>query len=131
VLRHYPWPGNVRELQSALKQAILRASGSVLMPEFLPESLTRRNGTAAPAADDGLSMKQFIDERIAAGSEDLYAEALRRLEKLLVTKVLQHTGGNQVQAAKVLGITRGSLRNKVRELGITISRTVEDEGAGG
>jgi DNA-binding NtrC family response regulator len=126
VLRQYPWPGNVRELQSALKQALLRATGSVLMPEFLPEALTKRNGPAH-AAEDGLSMAQFIDRQIAAGSEDLYAEALRRLERLLVTKVLQHTGGNQLQAAKVLGITRGSLRNKVRELGITISRTVEDD----
>jgi two-component system nitrogen regulation response regulator GlnG len=131
VLRQYPWPGNVRELQSALKQALLRASGSVLMPEFLPDSLTRRNGAAPAAAEDALTLGQFIDGRIAAGSEDLYAEALRRMERLLVTKVLQHTGGNQLQAAKVLGITRGSLRNKVRELGITISRTVEDEGAAG
>jgi two-component system nitrogen regulation response regulator GlnG len=131
VLRQYPWPGNVRELQSALKQALLRATGSVLMPEFLPDSLTKRNGAAAAAAEDILTLGQFIDGRIAAGSEDLYAEALRRLERLLVTKVLQHTGGNQLQAAKVLGITRGSLRNKVRELGITISRTVEDEGAAG
>jgi two-component system, NtrC family, response regulator AtoC len=131
VLRQYPWPGNVRELQSALKQALLRASGAVLMPEFLPESLTKRNGSAPlTSAEDGLSMAQFIDHQIAAGSEDLYAESLRRLERLLVTKVLQHTGGNQLQAAKVLGITRGSLRNKVRELGITISRTVEEEGAG-
>jgi two-component system nitrogen regulation response regulator GlnG len=130
LLRQYPWPGNVRELQSALKQALLRASGSVLMPEFLPEALTKRNGLSA-AADDGMSLAQFIDQRIAAGSEDLYAEAVRRLERLLVTRVLQHTGGNQLQAAKVLGITRGSLRNKVRELGITISRTVEDDGATG
>jgi DNA-binding NtrC family response regulator len=131
ALRQYPWPGNVRELQSALKQALLRATGSVLMPEFLPDALTKRNGVTPAAAEDGLSMAQFIDRQVAAGSEDLYAEALRRLERLLVTKVLQHTGGNQLQAAKVLGITRGSLRNKVRELGITISRTVEDEGAAG
>ncbi len=131
VLRQYAWPGNVRELQSALKQALLRAGGSVLMPESLPEALTRRGDSAPAGADDGLTMAQFIDRRIAAGSEDLYAESLRRLERLLVTKVLQHTGGNQLQAAKVLGITRGSLRNKVRELGITISRTVEDDGATG
>jgi two-component system nitrogen regulation response regulator GlnG len=128
VLRQYSWPGNVRELQSALKQALLHASGSVLMPEFLPAALTKRNGAAAPAADDGLSMAQFIDQQLAAGSEELYAQSVRRLERMLVTRVLQHTGGNQLQAAKILGITRGSLRNKVRELGITISRTVEEDG---
>jgi two-component system nitrogen regulation response regulator GlnG len=132
VLRQYAWPGNVRELQSALKQALLRATGSVLMPEFLPESVTKGDAPPAPAApEDGLSLAQFIDQQLAAGSEELYAHALRRLERMLVTKVLQHTGGNQLQAAKILGITRGSLRNKVRELGITISRTVEDDGGAG
>jgi two-component system nitrogen regulation response regulator GlnG len=46
--------------------------------------------------------------------------------------VLRHTGGNQVQAARTLGITRGSLRAKVRELGIRIDRTVRGgEGEGG
>ena len=38
-LRGYPWPGNIRELQSVLKQALLRASGAVLLPAFLPEPL--------------------------------------------------------------------------------------------
>ena len=36
-LRGYPWPGNIRELQSVLKQALLRAHGPVLLPDFLPE----------------------------------------------------------------------------------------------
>ncbi len=131
ALRQYPWPGNVRELQSVLKQALLHATGSVLMTDFLPESVTRRASPAgAPAAEDLTPLAQFVEERVAAGSEDLYAEALRRMERILLTRVLQHTGGNQLQAAKVLGITRGSLRNKIREQGITISRTVEDDGGG-
>ena len=46
------------------------------------------------------------------------------MERSLVTRVLRHTGGNQLQAAKILGITRGSLRTKVRTLGITIERSV-------
>src|SRR5438309_3235686 len=48
-LRGYPWPGNVRELQSVLKQALLKASGPVLLPAFLPEPLGE-TGAAAPAA---------------------------------------------------------------------------------
>src|SRR5947209_331038 len=48
-LRGYGWPGNIRELQSALKQALLRASGSVLLPAFLPE-LPGAPGEAGPAA---------------------------------------------------------------------------------
>jgi two-component system nitrogen regulation response regulator GlnG len=139
LLRRYPWPGNVRELQSVLKQALLLATGPVLLPDFLPPALrphpaeapavTAGPDGAATAADSGL--EHFLDERIRAGSEDLYAEALRRLERSLLTHVLRHTGGNQLQAARILGITRGSLRAKLRDLGIRIDRTVSggDEGA--
>jgi len=123
LLRRYPWPGNVRELQSVLKQALLQAAGPVLLPDFLPPSVCE-----VPAVDEAMphepALEQFIEARVQAGTEDLYAEALRRLERLLVTRVLRHTGGNQLQAAKILGITRGSLRTKIRDLGIRIDRTV-------
>ncbi|HZT81100.1 MAG TPA: sigma-54 dependent transcriptional regulator [Gemmataceae bacterium] len=125
VLRRYPWPGNVRELQSVLKQALLNATGPVLAPDFLPAALTRPGAPAADRAEEEQPFRQFIEERLGAGTEDLYAEALRRMERMVLTRVLQHTGGNQVQAARILGITRGSLRNKIRELGISIARTVE------
>jgi two-component system nitrogen regulation response regulator GlnG len=49
------------------------------------------------------------------------------MEREVILRVLKHTEGNQVQAARILGITRGSLRNKIRALGITISRSVESE----
>ncbi|HJT78002.1 MAG TPA: sigma-54 dependent transcriptional regulator [Gemmataceae bacterium] len=122
LLRRYPWPGNVRELQSVLKQALLQATGSVLLPDFLPAALHADEArTPSPA---GSQLDPFIDERLRAGTENLYEEALCRMERVLLTRVLQHTGGNQVQAARLLGITRGSLRNKIRELGITIARSV-------
>ena len=50
------------------------------------------------------------------------------MERSLLTRVLRHTGGNQVQAAKLLGITRGSLRTKIRTLGIQIGRSVWSAG---
>ena len=46
------------------------------------------------------------------------------MERHVLTIVLRHTEGNQVQAARILGITRGSLRNKIRSLGITIGKSV-------
>ena len=66
----------------------------------------------------------FIAERLEVNAEDLYAEALQAMERHLLTRVLRHTAGNQVQAAKILGITRGSLRTKIRALGISIERSV-------
>jgi two-component system nitrogen regulation response regulator GlnG len=127
VLRRHPWPGNLRELQGVLKQAILAATGPVLLPEFLREAL-HTPGAAPPAPSSSVVSDEFITERIRAGSEELYAEALARMERHLLLRVLEHTGGNQLKAAKILGITRGSLRFKIRALGITIERSVEAEG---
>jgi two-component system nitrogen regulation response regulator GlnG len=123
LLQRYPWPGNVRELQSILKQAMLVASGPVLAPAFLPTTLQSGQPLRLhePAS---LETEKQILERIKAGSHDLYAEALASMERQLLTTVLRHTQGNQVQAAKILGITRGSLRTKIRALGINIERGV-------
>src|SRR5205814_1642337 len=68
-------------------------------------------------ASAGAEFDRFINDRLAAGSEDLYAESLALMERRLLTRILQHTNGNQVQAARLLGITRGSLRTKLRALG--------------
>src|SRR3984957_14595922 len=64
----YPWPGNIRELQSVLKQALLRATGPVLVPAFLPEPLGGpRTTLAATAADEGvLRVGPFLRERMEA-----------------------------------------------------------------
>ncbi|MBX7103856.1 MAG: sigma-54 dependent transcriptional regulator [Gemmataceae bacterium] len=127
ALKRYPWPGNVRELQSVLKQSLLHLRGSVLLPEFLP-SLA---GVATPAAlDDSASYwDRFVTARIAASSNLIYDEAMAIMEREVITRVLRATEGNQVQAAKMLGITRGSLRTKIRLYKISIGRTIwsEDE----
>jgi two-component system nitrogen regulation response regulator GlnG len=125
VLRQYAWPGNVRELQSLLKQALLHAMGPVLLPNFLPALLRAPKDTPAPAPDMPFpDWERFINARLHAGSTELHAEALAVLERQLLTRVLRHTGGNQLQAAWILGITRNSLRHKLRALGITIERSV-------
>jgi two-component system nitrogen regulation response regulator GlnG len=112
-----------------LEQAMLQATGPVLLPDFLPPlPPSVAEAEARPGEEGGLA--DFLDARIRAGSENLYAEALGRMERALLTHVLRHTGGNQLRAARLLGITRGSLRTKVRDLGIRIDRTVsggEDE----
>ena len=124
ALRAYPWPGNVRELQSVLKQALLQSGGAVLLPDDLPPHVLAGAPPARPAPPSGFDWDGFVAARVAGGTEDLYAEALERMEREVLVRVLRHTGGNQLQAAKVLGITRGSLRTKIRSLGISISRGV-------
>ena len=127
ALRAHPWPGNVRELQSVLKQAILQMSGSVLLKDFLPLARPKADAEAATPAREAGDWEAFIGERIDAGSRDLYDDCLARMERHLFTRVLQHTGGNQLRAAELLGITRSTLRIKLKALGISIERTVSTE----
>jgi two-component system nitrogen regulation response regulator GlnG len=114
-LRGYSWPGNVRELQSVLKQALLRASGSLLLPSFLPEPL---GGTAEPPAarpGAGLGLESFLRGRLRPDAGDLYAETHRWVDQQLLPRVLEYTRGNQHKAASLLGIARQTLRTKLRE----------------
>ena len=128
-LRGYPWPGNVRELQSVLKQALLKASGPVLLPAFLPEPLGGASGTAPPAppaAEPGVETF-VIRQRVGSDVRDLYAETHRQVDRLLLPRVLEHTRGNLQQAALLLGIARQTLRLKLRDLGLSVARPGEAE----
>jgi two-component system nitrogen regulation response regulator GlnG len=122
-LRGCFWPGNVRELQSVLKQAILRAHGPVLLPDFLPELPE----PVAPVAPPGAcpDSKAFIRQRLGQDSRDLYAETHRELDRLLLPLILEHTGGNQQRAALLLGIARKTLRTKLQDLGLHVAHSVE------
>jgi two-component system nitrogen regulation response regulator GlnG len=130
LLCRHPWPGNIRELQGVLKQAILQATGTVLIPAFLPESLRLPPDMAvaeAPGGEDDFSFRAFIRRRLEEGSTALSAEAHQQLDRLLLRLVLRHTRGNQAQAARVLGISRQTLRSKTRELGLDPAGSAEEE----
>ncbi len=128
ILRSFPWPGNIRELQSVLRRAILMSTGPVIVPENLTgDILDSGNDTAAPgesSISDSTGIDEFVNRQIETGSNDVYAETLAMMELKLITRVLSATEGNQTKAAEVLGITRGSLRNKIRSLGIVIEQVV-------
>ena len=103
-----------------LKQALLKASGTVLLPAMLPELTTKPPpavGTADASAVPGL--ETFIRRRLADGSESLHEETHRETDRILLPLVMEHTRGNQFQAAKILGIARQTLRRRLRELQIT------------
>ena len=133
-LLNYSWPGNIRELEALMRQALLQTTGSVILPEFLPAVI--RYGSAANASSLDVEhgppsdLAEFVDKVLSAEARDLYADAVSMTERYVLTRVLVFTQGNQSQAAKMLGITRGSLRKKIRALGLTLGTTVTlDEGA--
>jgi two-component system nitrogen regulation response regulator GlnG len=128
LLSNYQWPGNVRELQSVLKQAILHTTGPILQADSLPDGLRAAKQQDVPKNDNfSLDWDRFIRQRLRDQSQDLYAESLQLLERYLLTLVLRETRGNQVKAANILGVTRGTLRNKLKALGITIDTVVAGE----
>jgi two-component system nitrogen regulation response regulator GlnG len=127
-LRAHPWPGNVREMQSVLKQALLRANGTVLLPAFLPDLTTERDAPLADApGPPDLGLEAFIRQRLRPDASDLYGETHRQVDQFLLPLVLEFTHGNQYQAARLLGIARQTLRQKLRDLGLHVTHSVEAE----
>jgi two-component system nitrogen regulation response regulator GlnG len=133
LLEGYSWPGNVRELQGALKQAMVQATGPVLLPHFLPPSVRlggmpsptvvqKTPGSSTPAMDelDGLIQRHFD-----AGSKSLHAECLAWLEERLFRKVLSLTAHNLSEAARRLGIHRATLRSKLQSLRLANESEIE------
>ncbi|HEV7283107.1 MAG TPA: sigma-54 dependent transcriptional regulator [Pirellulaceae bacterium] len=144
LLSGYDWPGNVSELQAVLRRALIESKGAVLATDFLRDLVASRE-IAAPGNEPGAAAiaampppdsspaasatavtdwKRFIEYRLNAGSEDIYAEAIEEMERHALTIVLTHTGGNQAKAAKALGMTRTSLRKKVLALRIRVGSFV-------
>lgn len=132
LLHQYQWPGNVRELQGVIRHAILMATGPVIVPENLREEVRRPSHSETGVASknsksEPVTIESFVQSRINDASSEIYAETLEMMERKLITQILCETGGNQSQASEMLGITRGSLRNKIRSLGIVIEQVVSSE----
>jgi DNA-binding NtrC family response regulator len=134
----HSWPGNIRELQSALKQAVLQSRGFTLLPAFLPP-LTGATGRESAAAEPAIAghappgpstfdLETFIRQRLV--TEDagtLYSDTRDHVDRFLLTLVLEHTRGNLRAAAEVLGISRQTMRMKLRALGISVGHTIEHD----
>ena len=127
LLTRYSWPGNVREFQSVIKQALLQATGPVLLPEFLPESIRRQPETAHATVASEIeltALSNFVKQQLLADSTSLYTDYQALTDRHLLTLVLEHTGGNLSRAAKFLGITRATLRTKLNALGLPTRKAV-------
>lgn len=137
----YDWPGNVRELQNVVKQSILNCSGSIVITEFLPDEVRGIDPHSFPGlppsteksigdnqiADRPIDMIAYINQQLGAGSTDLYAECVEEMERYLFKRVLEETDGNQSQAAEILGITRGKVRDRIQTFGINLDTQVRTE----
>jgi two-component system nitrogen regulation response regulator GlnG len=143
LLQTYPWPGNVRELQSVIKQAMLNASGHLIVPEFLPENLHQAAPLSSPVApasapDAGSAalgepaagdLQRLLDALLPGADGHLYEKVLEVVDRIVLERVLHHTRGNQSQASELLGLHRSTLRLKLKSLGLAVDRKLVEEEA--
>jgi two-component system response regulator HydG len=102
LLVRYDWPGNVRELENCIERAVIMARGEVIAPADLPPAIQALSSVDKELA--GLSLPSGV--------------SLQEVEKSLILKTLDDTGGNRTRAAEILGINRRTLQNKLKEYGI-------------
>src|SRR5258705_3926897 len=127
-LRKFAWPGNIRQLQSVVKQALLHATGSVLIPAFLRSAETTTQTPPGAASPEGWApFPTFIRPRLPSRSTDLNAEAQLEVDRVLLPLVLEFTERNQFQAAKILGLSRQTLRQRLRGIGHSIVKTFSEQ----
>jgi two-component system nitrogen regulation response regulator GlnG len=118
----YDWPGNVRQLQGMLKYAVIQAPGDVLTLDCLPESLRPEIPAAAPPPAGVTDVAYLTASLLRAGEPDIYRRVCLEVDRVVLEIVLRHVKGNQVQASELLGISRTTLRAKLRAPGTTAER---------
>ncbi|MDW8310683.1 MAG: sigma-54 dependent transcriptional regulator, partial [Verrucomicrobiales bacterium] len=127
ALQKYHWPGNVRELENVIRRAHVLAKGEAILLADLPPEITGETvRAAAPTHLPVSTPAAAAPEDVAALARQLFEWARRHpqfkiipaVERELVVEALKACNNNQVQAAKLLGITRATLRKRIEKFGI-------------
>ncbi len=95
ILLEYSWPGNIRQLENVIRMAVLMTNSNVIHPEHLPEMLRPKEKFESPDVSVGMTLED--------------------MEKQLILKTLQQTNYNVTKSAKMLGISRRTLQNKMKK----------------
>jgi two-component system nitrogen regulation response regulator GlnG len=126
ILHEHDWPGNVRELQSVIRYALLHAPGNLVTPDCLPKGLGAGSPSWRPApVPEGpgpVDLTQHVQDLLRGGEPDVYRKASLAADRVILEAVLRHTRGNQAEASEVLGISRTTLRAKLRALGLMVEK---------
>ena len=111
-LSAYEWPGNVRELENCIKQAMVLGQGDVLMPEHL--RLGQSSAVQLRSAPESLNaVRELARQHLEQAPGSAHQHLIEQVEAQLILEALMQTQGNLAQAAKLLGITRPTLREKI------------------
>jgi nitrogen regulation protein NR(I) len=122
-LRSHSWPGNVRELENCMKRAVLLCSGDVLQEEHIRLE-TEEEESSAPRNHEQLvdrlrdKLDDLIPDILRLSDRKAHANIIELVEEMLISRALKECGNNQVKAAKMLGISRNTLRHRMKKYDI-------------
>ena len=118
VLENHQWPGNVRELENAVERAAVVALGDTILAKDLPADVREQKPVVAAPDDVAAAIDAAMQPLYALARQDAKFKLMAAVERELIARALAETGGNQVRAAKLLGITRATLRKRIEKFGI-------------
>jgi two-component system nitrogen regulation response regulator GlnG len=119
VLEKYNWPGNVRELENAISRAAVIGRGDSIFPEDLPLDIREPKRIAVPPKQIEQTVEAAVSSLFALARNDPKLKIIAAVERELIVRALAETNGNQLKAAKLLGMTRATLRKRIEKFGIT------------
>jgi len=126
VLEGHHWPGNVRELENTIHRACVFATSDVLLPKDIPlgvsAELTVEDPTVQsvnPSLANVVTKEMAIEALLKEAEQNPNLQLLPWIERQFTLYAMRSTGGNQVRAAKLLGITRATLRKRMEIFGIS------------
>jgi two-component system nitrogen regulation response regulator GlnG len=139
TLENHRWPGNVRELENVVERALVVSKSEAILVADLPGELASAGSPSVPAAGEApvapppAGTSSVSNDSIPAIARKLFTWArensslkvIPAVERELIVQAMQETGGNQVQAAKILGITRATLRKRLEKFKIKQALSIE------
>ncbi|MBW8745682.1 MAG: nitrogen regulation protein NR(I) [Sphingomonas sp.] len=126
-LEQHSWPGNVRELENLMRRLAALTRDAVIMPALIEQQLSVGGQQAVAAVPDGADLGEAIEQHLARHfasyghalpPDGLYDRILAEFERPLLRLTLAAVRGNQLKAARLLGINRNTLRKKLTDLGV-------------
>ncbi len=136
VMRRYHWPGNVRELENLVRRLAALYPQDEISAEIIEHEIAADHARTLDASTEGAkpidlsaSVERYLTDYFASFGDSLppvglHNRILRDVEYPLIAAALAATRGNQVKAADLLGVNRNTLRKKIRDLDISVMRSI-------